>query len=69
MPSDSTKTLVDLREEVSFRVGGVKNPRFLFPTKKAVDVCRSVVGAQTTTYVGVFPAVFFSVPFRVGTIT
>jgi hypothetical protein len=35
MPSDSTKTLVDLREEVSFHVGGVKNPLFLFPAKKA----------------------------------
>ena len=38
MPSDSMKMLVDLREEVSFCVGGVKNPRFLFPAKKAVDV-------------------------------
>ena len=37
MPSDSTKTLVDLREEVSFHVGGVKNPLFLFPAKKARD--------------------------------
>jgi hypothetical protein len=43
MPSDSTKTLDDLREEVSFHVGGVKNPRFLFPAKKAVDVRREVV--------------------------
>jgi len=43
MPSDSTKTLVDLREEVSFHVGGVKNPRFLFPAKKAVDVRWDVV--------------------------
>jgi hypothetical protein len=38
MPLDSTKTLVDLRGEGSFSVGGVKNPRFLFPAKKAIDV-------------------------------
>jgi hypothetical protein len=43
MPSDSTKTLVDLREEVSFHVGGVKIPRFLFPAKKTQDACRAVV--------------------------
>jgi hypothetical protein len=43
MPLDSTKTLDDLREEVSFHVGGVKNPRFLFPAKKNVDVRREVV--------------------------
>ena len=43
MPLDSTKTLVDLRKEVSFCVGGVKNPQFLFPAKKAVDVCQAVV--------------------------
>ncbi len=44
MPSDSTKTLVDLREEVSFHVGGVKNPQFLLPAKKAEDVRWDVVG-------------------------
>jgi len=38
MPSDSTKTLVDLCGEGSFRVGWVKNQRFLFPAKIAVDV-------------------------------
>jgi hypothetical protein len=48
MPSDSTKTLVDLREEVSFRVGGIKNPRFLFPAKKAVDACREEVKEART---------------------
>ena len=37
--SNSTKTLDDLREEVSFHVGWVKNTRFLFPAKKAVDAC------------------------------
>jgi hypothetical protein len=47
MPSDSTKTLVDLREEVSFRVGGVKNPRFLFPAKKAVNACQEEVNVKT----------------------
>ena len=31
MPRD---TVDDLREEVSFHVGGVKNTQFLFPTKK-----------------------------------
>ena len=35
MPSDSMKTLDDLRGEGLFSVGGVKNPRFLFPPKKA----------------------------------
>ncbi len=34
MPSDSTKLLVDLRKEVSFCVGGVKNLDFCFPLKK-----------------------------------
>ena len=53
MPSDSTKLLVDLREEVSFRVGGVKNPRFLFPAKKAVDVRWEVV-ARTRTMTSFF---------------
>jgi hypothetical protein len=48
MPSDSTKTLVDFCEEVSFHVGRVKNPRFLFPAKKAVDVRREVVCDTTT---------------------
>ena len=43
MPSDSTKLLVDLREKVSFHVGRVKNPQFLFPAKKAVDVRWEVV--------------------------
>jgi len=38
MPSDSTKTLVDLCGEGSFSVSWVKNQRFLFPAKKAVDV-------------------------------
>ena len=47
MPSDSTKTLVDLREEVSFHVGGVKIPRFLFPTKKVQDACRAMVALDT----------------------
>jgi len=47
MPSDSTKTLVDLREEVSFHVGGVKNPRFLLPAKKAEDVHWDVVGRDS----------------------
>jgi hypothetical protein len=44
MPLDSTKTIVDyLRKEVSFCIGRVKNPQFLFPAKKAVDVRRAVV--------------------------
>ena len=38
MPSDSTKTLVDLCGEGLFSVGWVKNQQFLFPAKKAVDV-------------------------------
>ena len=33
----------DLHGEGSFSVGGVKNPRFLFPAKKSVDVCQAVV--------------------------
>ena len=44
MPLDSTKTLDDLHGEGLFRVGGVKNERFLFPAKKAVDVCQAVGG-------------------------
>ena len=43
MTLDSTKTLDDFRDEVSFHVGGVKNPQFLFPAKKAIDVRREVV--------------------------
>ena len=43
MPSDSMQILADLGKEVSFRVGGVKNPRVLFPAKKAVDVRWDVV--------------------------
>ena len=51
--------VVDLREEVSFRVGGVKNPQFLFPAKKAVNACREEVygvvlsaDARTRDFVG-----------------
>jgi hypothetical protein len=44
MPLDSTQMLDDLRGEVLFCVGGVENPRFLFPAKKAVDVRWEVVG-------------------------
>ena len=46
MPSDSTLMLANLREEVLFRVGGVKNPRVLFPAKKAVDVRWEVVSSS-----------------------
>ena len=46
MPVDSTKTLDDLCGEGLFSVGGVKNPRFLFPTQKTVDACREVVGIK-----------------------
>ena len=33
---------------VRARVGGVKNGRFLFPAKKAVDACRAVVLSGST---------------------
>ena len=46
MPSDSTKTLNDLRGEGLFSVGGVKNPRSLFPAKKALDVRWEVVSLR-----------------------
>ena len=49
MLSDSTKLLVNLRGEGSFSVGGVKNPRFLFPAKKAVNACREEVNPELLT--------------------
>jgi hypothetical protein len=64
MLSDSTKTLVDLRGESSFSVGGVKNLRFLFPAKKDVDVRWDVVWALWFVF---FPP-FFSVPSCKGTL-
>ena len=47
---DSTKTLVDLRGEGLFIVGGVNNPQFLFPAKKTVDVSWEVVDVQKHQY-------------------
>ena len=43
MPSDSTKTLYDLRGKGLFSIGGGQKLKIFGSHKKAVDACREVV--------------------------